>query len=592
MITRFSVKRFLAFSFAGFLSLFSFNNCTVSKPTHLDPGPALSQSETSNRPPKVGLDAPLPPGQFSGDICEDQLIQLFAAGYHTFLKTNCAFCHNTGPGKGRFATDDVLTAYADFKTIGYSAISDKATSSSHNPPYTGPQHVQDVNDNRLAWTQGLNEYGKCKGIDIGMVQDPDALITLITKAVPIPTMNFDEEKTIAWNLQGDLSVYENRISSLPAIPGGRISVRISRRQTSGGESYYRIRSPNLIGNTVDTQIKGLHFFLNGRLLKYPTTFNYVDIGIRAASSNTAASLISAGSLVAAGVFSDADTLSLALEELNPTTLPPPPPPLGIQFSGPTIMTHLGEVGYIDIPVDLSADPLDLNMAEVSATSEALCGQDDGEKEILVNSTDCLPEVYTHLCPSGTCSVSDMNFKRARSTTGATYNRFDWDYKFPSTTLMFSGMERQKTIRIHLSDDRRKETNRILTVKLTSLSPNLEVGSAQTVRILIPKIDNPLPTVGVPTFTELMDPNTGILGVNCYKCHNSSKLEGGYDMSNYALMIQRQILVPGSTDSKMFRRMNANDPNYENLQPMPLDGFLDEAYIRLVEKWILDGAKNN
>jgi hypothetical protein len=61
------------------------------------------------------------------------------------------------------------------------------------------------------------------------------------------------------------------------------------------------------------------------------------------------------------------------------------------------------------------------------------------------------------------------------------------------------------------------------------------------------------------------------------------------------MKARGIIVPGNLDPnqhKMYRRMNADDPNLQGLQSMPLDGFLPRDVVDLVNQWILDGAKNN
>ena len=88
----------------------------------------------------------------------------------------------------------------------------------------------------------------------------------------------------------------------------------------------------------------------------------------------------------------------------------------------------------------------------------------------------------------------------------------------------------------------------------------------------------------------MDPKSGILGLNCVKCHNSQLMAGGYDMTDYELMITRKVLIPGNVDSKMYVRIH---PTPEFLaKPMPQDGFLPQALIYEVERWLMNGAHNN
>jgi hypothetical protein len=86
---------------------------------------------------------------------------LFAVTYHPFLKTNCAICHSSGPGKGNFANSGLLIAWNDFSQIGFSKISEYAIADSHNPPYSGSHLKPEVDSLKERWVTGQQELSSC-----------------------------------------------------------------------------------------------------------------------------------------------------------------------------------------------------------------------------------------------------------------------------------------------------------------------------------------------------------------------------------------------------------------------------------------------
>lgn len=62
------------------------------------------------------------------------------------------------------------------------------------------------------------------------------------------------------------------------------------------------------------------------------------------------------------------------------------------------------------------------------------------------------------------------------------------------------------------------------------------------------------------------------------------------------MIDRQVLIGGNVRSKMYQRMNGDDPAVVGLTPMPPPedgGFLSTDERVPVENWIMSaGARNN
>lgn len=544
-------RKILEVSLIMMAIMFGYNNCGQQFKT----GSGMTSSSESSSKSSLTL---------TGDLCEDQILTLFANSYHSFLKENCALCHSSGPGKGRFANPDTLIAYNDFFQIGYTKVSNNAISVNHNPPYTGPQHIQVINEFKLQWQKGQEDYASCKGVsNLPEAQNIQDVISLETVSKVIPTMDFGQSKKISYNLVSELGIISGRAPSLPSIPGAMLSILVGKNKTSGGDTYYTFSNPTLYGSSVDVRVKGIHIKINGRLQKYPTTFRFVDAGIPAGSKDDSSGLISTGSIVIPGVPFAEDQASLAFELIERTVVPPPPPPVTVSLGNATYRTVNGH-RYADIPVNLSS----ISTVPITVSVDTNEG-----------------------------STGMPNYDRARGLISGTqtFYRFDWDYKFIGTTsATFLPLETSKTITVELSTDIRKEAKeRLLTLKIASVSSSASVGSPSSLNISIIKTTNPTPTIGVPTYSELMESTTGILGQNCVKCHNSEKIEGGYNMTDYMGMTEKGVLnLANPVSSKMFRRMDADDPGNQNLSPMPLDGFMTQSQIRKVKQWISDGAKNN
>ncbi len=518
--------------------------------------------------------------------CEEDFMNLFANGYHPFLQTNCVNCHVSGPGKGTFASPDINVAYAAFQQIGYDNISNHAVSQSHNPPYTGPQHQQTIADLRLQWSRHESEKAECKaGTPPPGTIDFQTLKLVESKAIAMPatlaavdlskglTEIEKGKKTVTFDLSKDMLD-----SSLGF--NGQLTLRVGIIRTATGDATYTISEPRIFGNTTDLHVKGLFVKLNNQFIRYATTFDYLDVGI---PKNTiqANGLLSTGSMVVAGNVTPAtDIISFGFIVMEKTTLPPPAPPPEITIAGSkAVLTPKGDYKF-DIVLN-APNPTDPVRVTLSLAETPPCTE----------KSKCPMEIVQVLCPSGTCDPNIFAFSAMRSVVGVKHNRFDWDYKYNNEPITFMPGEIKKTVTIKFSSDIRLEANRVLTLNLQNpLSAKL--GSQSSVYLVVNKMGNPVPSSDVPTFSQLMNESTGILGSVCVKCHNSVDRAGGYDMTDYEEMLARRVLVPGDSSSKMFSRMNADDPNLLGLTPMPLTGFLEDPLINKVKQWILDGAKNN
>jgi len=161
----------------------------------------------------------------------------------------------------------------------------------------------------------------------------------------------------------------------------------------------------------------------------------------------------------------------------------------------------------------------------------------------------------------------------------------------NSNILFLPGEQEKTLTIKISKDIRKEATRVLTLRLNTGSTTFISGPNDQLTLIFDKTTNPNPPLGTLTFNQLMNPTTGYLGSRCLNCHNSTQRAGGYDMSDYDLMVSRRVLVPGSPlSSEMFTRLNP--PLNQNIQRMPIDGPLELYKSSAIENWILNGALNN
>jgi hypothetical protein len=551
----------LLFSLIGSTLLLSYNNC----------GKGRSADSATSSLSSLGVDS-----LNQADVCNEEEIDVFDRGYHQFLAETCKNCHINGPGKGTFASPDKAMAFSGFQMLGYDKISQYAVNNSHNPPYTGTQNLEIINSLRLQWQTFENMKATCNGgtgattateVFTPEFETTAQTIPQITSTTTMVKVNgvdtsvttFDR-KVLTWDLNATLSTLNGK--AVPNLNGAQLSVTVSGFRIPTGETAYLISLPMLkVGNN-SLHVKGLNFRINGFAVSYATTFKRVDMNAYMGTSV----LLSPGSLVSVGRLGASDTLAVQFGDLEIVTLAAPPPPPSVQFSVQSMTIQSNQLGYdhkVTIQVDVTGDNVD--SISVPVNFDAATTYPPGEVV-------------------------------ANSVLGMGQNRFDWDYRVDATTstsLNFKPYQKSATFNLIFSDDLRADPAKVLRLSLgTPLGASL--GTNSKLRISIPNYA-PAPTGSAPTFSLLMNPKSGVLGINCVKCHNSVQLQGGYDMTDYQDMKNRGIIVPGNLDPnqhKMFRRMNADDPNLQGLQSMPLDGFLPRDQVDLVNQWILDGAKNN
>lgn len=577
----------------GLVMLLGFNNCQST-----NEGAINIEASKEAIAPSEGIDG------VTGTLCEQDIKRSFGRGWYEFSRTNCATCHDSGPGKGRFANRNINAAYDEFMLIGFDKVGKNATNPNHQPPYSGTQHFMEVNSFKVEWLKAIENYSVCSGdYSVAPTEPPIDRISISSTVKEIGLTADNQVKTISWTINTELERQAGKAGGNPNIPGGVISISVGRYKNTAGATYYTFFSPTINGQTVDTNVTGLFININGLLLRYPSTFSFINANIQDIAQipgNNKISLISSGSLVAPKVVFPNDRISLSFIDVKAITLSDPPPPNYINISSAKVSVLAPGETFKDITLSLirpAEEPIVVSMTE----NTDLCGQNfayptDNNPSIMKRlgpaNGNCMNDVFTAICPAGNCANPDViTYGRSRSTLGGSKNRFDWDHRITNLNVTFMPGEQSKTIRVEFSTNIRKETNRVLTMEIGSINGIGLLGTDTATHFAVIKHNNPEPTPGVMRYSELMDRRYGILGLNCLECHDSVTNAGGYDMTNYDLMVSRGVLQPNlPVTSKMYYRMN---PSLGNLaKPMPLTGFLPIDKVLEIEKWILDGAKNN
>jgi hypothetical protein len=517
------------------------------------------------------------------------------------------------PDKPQFASMDYNWAYSVFKAKGYEKVSSNAISETHKPPATGLHLLPEVTELKSEWEKGLELYNVCKGLPKeGVITDPYLLTTIQTTNKPIPVLKIDESYDMTWDITRELQPLKQDTVMPNFGSSASLKITVTHRQTSSGEEYYTLKSPKIYNNSTGVIVQGMHVKLNTRFVNQQTTFKYLTAAIPPnTQASDSISLLASGAMVLLGKPTSQDTLNLAFEVLKDGVVLPPPPPALVKFTNSNVIVidpnnpdqnqytqnfQIMAVGQVPRAVVIS----------VSDVTETICGQTSSQSAFNVSAT-CLPQVYNVLnSKTATANAANYKFYTARGIVSNGYNRFDWDFKVLSDSLNListadsaGNLSSNPTgnVTVKFSRDIRKESgNRLLRLRITVASTNgttTGAGANQDLYVVFLKVNNEDPKINNEvTYSGLMNPVSGILGTKCIKCHNSVLFNGGYDITDYELMISRGILKPGDTTSLMYRRTNSQDPINYGLSPMPANGGLSDTDRELIRQWILSGAKNN
>ncbi|KYG63985.1 hypothetical protein AZI86_14340 [Bdellovibrio bacteriovorus] len=250
--------------------------------------------------------------QLTGDQCEDVLFAKFQTGYYSFLKQNCAGCHNGQHEAPGFASDNVASAFQIFKDKGYMAISNNAVGS-HNPPATGSHHNGAISSLKKEWEAAQNSWLECQG---GSGVDTSIVTTNKTSTNIIATKNNSSTWTsLSWNLNSD-------------IPGNgekfplNISVEVQVAKVSGSEVGYAVRNPKfgVTSGSARYRVRGMFFVMNDSLMDSATVYRNINAVI---CPGTAINLAATGNaqLLVMSPIKNTDKFALqfaAIEKADPS----------------------------------------------------------------------------------------------------------------------------------------------------------------------------------------------------------------------------------------------------------------------------------
>lgn len=550
-------RRHIVFVTAGALLALAFNNCGKGKSPNAD----LASG---------GLDT-----RNVADVCNETEINVFSRGYHQFLKETCKNCHISGPGKGTFASPDINAGFSGFQMLGYDKISQYAVSENHNPPYTGSHNLEIINALRLQWQTFQRDKMACSGSSSGAVSEiftpkyestVQSIPQIFSHTEIVKVNNIDtkivtfDRKTMTWDLGKQLIALTTK--AVPTLIDVQLSVTVTGYQIPSGETAYLFSLPMLKVGRTSLHVKGLNFRLNGFAIGYATTFKKLELNVY---QNTTA-LLSPGSLVSVGAPGPSDTLALQLGDIEIIDMAQPPPPPAVQFKLASFNVEPDQTG--------PNRPVTVEVEVVGDNPEAI-------------------SVGVNVASSTSYAAGETP---ASYIVGVGQNRFDWDYKFDpatSTSLNFKSFQKTASFNLIFSNDERFDVDKVIRLEIGTPFGAV-LGTNKVLRITLPNRNPPYSGVA-PTFSLMMNPNSGIMGTRCVKCHNSVQKQGGYDMTDYQEMVTKGVIVPGDPtlmNHKMYRRTNADAPNLEGLQSMPLDGFLPASEVRYINDWLKAGARNN
>lgn len=207
----------------------------------------------------------------TGDLCEDQLLAKFGSGYYVFLKNNCASCHNGEHEAPGFASKNMLSSYQVFKDKGYQLVSSNAVSNTHNPPATGPHNTGTIESLKAEWVSAQAAWLQCKGSD-----DTDKSVLTAAKA-NADIVNNKATSTYWGKISWNMGTASEMAAKNPTFPLS-VNVEVQVAKIGANEVGYAIRNPTMsvTSGTAKYRVKGLFFYLNGKLFDSATVYRNIN----------------------------------------------------------------------------------------------------------------------------------------------------------------------------------------------------------------------------------------------------------------------------------------------------------------------------
>ncbi|MFK8137942.1 MAG: c-type cytochrome domain-containing protein [Bdellovibrionales bacterium] len=565
--------------------LVSFNNCNS---THTELGSSVGLSEVAVQ-----------------NVMRDEFLK--PDGYSGFLVTNCSSCHvSGGGGSGHFGSSDIDRAFRDFYAVGYEYVSLRAVSS-HG---TGGPHNQEIIDRLKAeWEQILLTAQ-------GSISVSDIEFDIITNP------QNPDSRNLNWSFED----YNPEYSDINGVQGLSASSRIEDMVELGQVWGVAVSSPELrLDPSADSDllITGVDYYMNGNSLGKNTLYKS-SVCLKPGESK---SLGGTTSVITDYIVQGGEFFSIALLEVEETVCPE-------TASFPTISFKLE-----NIPNSKKSIPAATNGWEIEEYFEGSIPKlNDGNVDIsavqnttypiqkIIVELDRKPEsinlpVQFRLSFSGTASRRSLVLIPEMDNDNALRKTVNWDYEVNGSLFEIAAGETRKEIIVMINDDDLYENEENDSGTVTKNFESIRIAFAEDSisnaeaidsrtgskvnRYEIRLLDDDIKHVGLPSqsFAWLMEnriaieEGAGDADTNgCIRCHNSFRAEGGYDISDYRLMVGKGVIVPGNAEgSELYDRLiSDSDPTgQERNYKMPFSvGGLSPAGIRDFKRWLDSGAKNN
>jgi hypothetical protein len=509
---------------------------------------------------------------------------LFSKTYWPFTRTQCASCHvEGGKGKGVIASGSVAAAFSAFSFAGYDNVNRHALDPGHHYPYSGSQNQESIDLLNRQWPMGLENIAACKGGAVGPDPttgiDESTRIETIYKGINAPADG--TPTSVVFDLSKELND-KNGTVVLPQVGSALLKINVKRKVLGMG-LYYEFYDPSLTAAGTDVRIKSLLIKINGKLVGAQTTFRYVDSGVYAGQTE----FLAPGAMIIDGTVAATDAVAISIGSLEPVVLPPPPPKPTVSFSQLTYSV-CETASVTDLSICRSGKNGQPGPGGLSSYGNAYVGLTVRLDSPSVSFVTVSLRINEANVPANLLASNRKSMTISFNGVTQIVDRWDWDYMIPSLNVYFQPGETTKFVTMVLSNDQRFEDDEEVKVSIASAAnANIDGLKGSTVVQIVD--DDPAESPLAMKFSSLMQPG-GILYDNCLECHNSNDNRGGYNLSDYDLMIFSDVLRPSvPMQSLMYVRMNSVAPG---IDPMPLQGLLSTTDRGKVEQWIQNGARNN
>lgn len=206
-------------------------------------------------------------GQVSDLIssCEQERLKSFKETFYPFLENKCATCHSNGPGIGRFASDDIASAWNGFESIGKAKIISQALNPNHQPGYTGPDNQLSVSQADEAYSLHEEKFNLCERNSLASCESPTKSYGLESKSRGL--ISSEVWTRLTFEYPGDFK------TEIPELDGKLQAFSVEYRLYKIQDSFvgYQLRDPRLEVNE-DIKIQGIRASYNWAIDPYLTTY--------------------------------------------------------------------------------------------------------------------------------------------------------------------------------------------------------------------------------------------------------------------------------------------------------------------------------